>query len=123
MYYLDTMNDVVLWVESGIKCALLNMQMDLIRSDTIKMFPIQENGIKNYIQLAYANNCSNYTLEILKNYLLMFLPTLYNLYKVVKNPKWNPYTDLTVEKTETGYKYKYIDLSNLKYTVDHISES
>lgn len=48
----------------------------------------------------------------------VFLPTLYHLYKVVKNPKWNPYADLTVEKTEKGYCYKYIDVSNLKYTID-----
>lgn len=45
----------------------------------------------------------------------VFLPTLYNLYKVVTNPKWNPYADLTIERTNEGFRYKYIDLSNLSY--------
>lgn len=47
----------------------------------------------------------------------VFLPTLYNLYKVVVNPKCNPFADLSVEKTKEGFRYKYIDLSNLCYTI------
>jgi hypothetical protein len=37
----------------------------------------------------------------------VFLPTLYNLYKVVKNTDFNPYADLSVEGKgkEVGYKY------------------
>jgi len=37
-----------------------------------------------------------------------FLPQLYKLYQVVKNPAYNPYTDLTVEGTGVAAKYKYI---------------
>jgi hypothetical protein len=37
-----------------------------------------------------------------------FLPQLYNLFKVVTNPKYNPYTDFTVEGKGANLKYKYI---------------
>ena len=39
----------------------------------------------------------------------VFLPTLYPLYKVVKNTKYNLFTDLSVEKVGNEYKYKYIN--------------
>lgn len=37
-----------------------------------------------------------------------FLPQLYELFKVVTNPKYNPYTDLTVEGKGDDMKYKFI---------------
>jgi len=37
-----------------------------------------------------------------------FLPQLYNLYKVVKNTKYNPFADLTLEVKGENAKYKYI---------------
>ena len=40
----------------------------------------------------------------------VFLPTLYSLYRVVTNTNYNPFADLSVEKTESGLKYKYINL-------------
>ncbi|MCF8094939.1 MAG: hypothetical protein K9J79_06210 [Desulfobacteraceae bacterium] len=38
----------------------------------------------------------------------VFLPTLYNLYKVVENPAINLFADLSLEKTGREAKYKYI---------------
>jgi len=37
-----------------------------------------------------------------------FLAPLYNLYKVVTNPNWNPFTDLSVEGQGENAQYKYI---------------
>lgn len=38
----------------------------------------------------------------------VFLPQLYNLYKVVTNTKYNPYADLSVEGIGAEVRYKYI---------------
>jgi hypothetical protein len=38
----------------------------------------------------------------------VFLPQLYGLYRVVKNTKYNPYSDLTVEGRGAAARYKYI---------------
>ncbi|QCX34413.1 hypothetical protein FDN13_12290 [Caloramator sp. E03] len=38
----------------------------------------------------------------------VFLPQLYNLYKVVKNTDYNPFADLTVEGKGKDLRYKYI---------------
>ncbi len=38
----------------------------------------------------------------------VFLPQLYNLYKVVTNTDYNPYADLTVEGSGKNVKYTYI---------------
>lgn len=38
----------------------------------------------------------------------VFLPQLYNLYKVVTNTKYNPFADLTVEGKGKDLRYKYI---------------
>lgn len=38
----------------------------------------------------------------------VFLPQLYQLYKVVKNTDYNPYTDLSVEGKGENIRYKYM---------------
>lgn len=38
----------------------------------------------------------------------VFLPTLYPLYQAVKNTQYNPYTDLSIQKTSNDCRYKYI---------------
>lgn len=38
----------------------------------------------------------------------VFLPTLYNLYKVVDNTDYNPFADLTVVGSGAALRYKYI---------------
>jgi hypothetical protein len=40
----------------------------------------------------------------------VFLPTLYTLYRVVKNTAYNPFTDLSIEQKENGFRYKYITI-------------
>jgi hypothetical protein len=39
----------------------------------------------------------------------VFLPDLYNLYKVVKNNDFNPFADLSVEGHGKDLRYKYIN--------------
>lgn len=68
LHYLDNMADVVLWVESGMRCAVLNMEMDLVRSDAIKMFPFGDDRKINDIELAFKENNKNFALDLLKNY-------------------------------------------------------
>jgi hypothetical protein len=38
----------------------------------------------------------------------VFLPSLYNLYKVVSNTAYNPFTDLTVERRGGVVRYAHI---------------
>ncbi|MCB1338193.1 MAG: hypothetical protein KDK10_12330 [Maritimibacter sp.] len=38
----------------------------------------------------------------------VFLPTLHSLYKVVTDPRRNPFTDLSVEGTGRGARYRFI---------------
>ena len=38
----------------------------------------------------------------------VFLPALYPLYQVVKNTDYNPYADLSIEKSQNKFRYKYI---------------
>ncbi|SHJ25561.1 LysR family transcriptional regulator [Parasporobacterium paucivorans] len=68
LHFLDSMDDVVLWVESGMRCALLNMEMDLVRSDSLKMYPFEDGRDDNFIELAYLDENKNFALDLLKNY-------------------------------------------------------
>ncbi|MGD9210029.1 MAG: hypothetical protein PVI90_04605 [Desulfobacteraceae bacterium] len=56
-------------------------------------------------KLNWADHCE----EEIGNW-AVFLPSLYSLYQVVTNTKYNPYTDLSVEKKENSIKYKYINI-------------
>ena len=53
--------------------------------------------------LIWADHC----MEEIGNW-ANFLPPLYELFKVVKNTRYNPYTDLTVEGKGNNMHYKYI---------------
>jgi hypothetical protein len=53
--------------------------------------------------LVWAKHCG----EEIGNW-AAFLPQLFNLYKVITNPTYNPYTDFTVEGKGENIKYKYI---------------
>jgi hypothetical protein len=37
-----------------------------------------------------------------------FLPQLYNLYRVIKNTEYNPFTDLSTERRDKAVKYRYM---------------
>lgn len=41
----------------------------------------------------------------------VFLPDIYRLFSVVKNPKYNPYTDLSVIGQSRDARYQYVDES------------
>jgi len=68
LHFLDSMDDVILWVESGMRCALLNMDMDLVRSDSLKMFPFEDGRDDDFIELGFKEENKNFALNLLKNY-------------------------------------------------------
>lgn len=68
LHFLESMADVVLWVESGMRCAVLNMDMDLKRSEALKMFPFDDERNVNDIRLAFKEDNKNFALDLLKNY-------------------------------------------------------
>ncbi|MGD9475846.1 MAG: LysR family transcriptional regulator [Eubacteriaceae bacterium] len=68
LHFLDSMADVVLWVESGLRCAVLNVDMDLRRSEAVKLFPFEDMREVNNIELAYSNDNHNFALTLLKDY-------------------------------------------------------
>ncbi|WKY48181.1 LysR family transcriptional regulator [Eubacteriaceae bacterium ES3] len=41
LHFLESMADVLLWVESGMRCALLNTDMVLKHSDVVKIYPFE----------------------------------------------------------------------------------
>ena len=55
-------------------------------------------------KLNWAAHCE----EEISNW-AVFLPTLYPLYQVVKNTRYNPFTDLSIEKKGDKVRYKYIE--------------
>ncbi|WP_432407447.1 hypothetical protein [Wukongibacter sp. M2B1] len=63
----------------------------------IKKLESEEDG------LIWATHCE----EEIGNW-GVFLPQLYNLYRVVKNTEYNPYADLSLEGKGKDLKYKYI---------------
>ncbi len=66
-HFTATMKDAILWVESGQKCALLNMEMQIADSKLIKMYPLADPE-PNYIQLAFHKDTSNYAIHLLQEY-------------------------------------------------------
>lgn len=68
LHFLESMADTVLWVESGMRCAVLNMDMNLKRSDTIKMYPIEDDTELLNIELAFRGDNNNFALNLLKNF-------------------------------------------------------
>jgi hypothetical protein len=54
------------------------------------------------IEIVWAEHCS----EEIGNW-AVFLPRLYDLYRVFENPEHNPYTDRSVEWSAGGVRYAH----------------
>lgn len=63
-HFVDTMEDAILWVEAGIKCALLNTGMNIMRSEQVRVFPLDELPPMHAV-LAWNPANSNFALPIM----------------------------------------------------------
>ncbi|MCD8149522.1 MAG: LysR family transcriptional regulator [Clostridiales bacterium] len=68
LHFADNMQDVLLWVESGQECALLNMSMKLIDNPMIKMYPF-DDPYPNYIQLGCLKTNHNPMISVALSFL------------------------------------------------------
>lgn len=70
-HFVDTMEDAILWVEAGVKCALLNDGMNIMDSDQVKIY-YQNELPPMHAVLAWNPENTNFTLPLLidwyKNY-------------------------------------------------------
>lgn len=67
-YFTPVMRDALFWVESGQKCALLNMEMQIVDSPGVKMYPI-EPFEETVVQLAIPKGGFNIAVGILLDFL------------------------------------------------------
>lgn len=65
-YFTTSMKDAALWVESGKKCALINMEMQVADSPDVKMYPFEDQDC--YIQLASKIGNENMALRLLREF-------------------------------------------------------
>lgn len=66
-HFVDTMDDAILWVEAGLKCALLNDGMTIVKSDAVKVVPLTDLPPMNAV-LAWNPQNNNFALPILLDY-------------------------------------------------------
>lgn len=66
-YFTTSMKDAMLWVESGKKCAIINMDMTVAKSKHVKMYPFKEDT-HFCIQLAAKPGNENYAVHLLNEY-------------------------------------------------------
>lgn len=75
-FYADTMEDAILWIESGLKCAILNTEMSLIHSSAVKMYPFTEIEPEDtWIQAVYSTLNQNFALAFVIKYLQENFPS------------------------------------------------
>ena len=66
-HFVDKMEDAILWVESGIKCALFNTGMNIMHSAQIKIVPLDDLP-PMYAVLAWNPGNSNFALPMITNW-------------------------------------------------------
>ena len=66
-YFVDTMEDAILWVEAGIKCALLNTGMNIMRSEQVRIVPLGDLPPMHAV-LAWNPGNSNFALPLLTDW-------------------------------------------------------
>lgn len=66
-YFTETMEDAILWVESGLRCALFNTGMTVMHSDKIRSFPLPELPPMHGLLCWHPQN-TNFALKILTDY-------------------------------------------------------
>lgn len=67
-YFADTMEDVILWVEAGKKCAIFNTGMKIIRSEAVRAVLLPD-WPPSEVMLAWHKDNQNEALSLLVNYL------------------------------------------------------
>ncbi len=70
LYFVPSMANVLLWLESGCKCALLNMEMQIADNPNIKMIKMPYDTSEHYVQMAYNVKNENFALKIMEDYYL-----------------------------------------------------
>ncbi len=69
-FYVDTMENAILWVQSGLKIAILNTKMALTASSEVKTYPMTEvDHHENYIQAVSSRNNQNIALNFAWDFL------------------------------------------------------
>ena len=68
LYYVDSMDTVNLWLESGQKCALLNDQMQIYDYTEIRKLDFAPPFGACYVQAGYIRNNDNFAVKITLNY-------------------------------------------------------
>lgn len=66
-YFVDKMEDAILWVESGVKCALFNTGMSIVNSESVRNIVLNELPPME-IMLCYHPQNTNFALPILLQY-------------------------------------------------------
>lgn len=66
-YFVDSMEDAILWVEAGIRCAIFNTGMNIMNSKTVKVVSLPELPSMNAMLAWYKEN-DNDSLSLLINY-------------------------------------------------------
>lgn len=67
LHYVPSMANVLLWLESGLRCAILNMEMSLNDSSTARIIPL-ENRNSTFVQMAWAQNSRKNSVRLAKQY-------------------------------------------------------
>ena len=65
--FFSSMKDVLLWIESGAKCAILNLEMQIVDSALVKVYPFRAEEDTN-IQIASLRENHNIALQLLYEY-------------------------------------------------------
>ena len=69
-FYADTMEDAILWVKSGLKCAIFNTAMSFIRSPSVKYYKLEElKGRKSLIQVVWRSGNDYIALSLAADHL------------------------------------------------------
>ena len=64
------MEDAILWVKSGLKCAIFNTAMSFIRSPSVKYYKLEElKGRKSLIQAVWRSGNDNIALSLAADHL------------------------------------------------------
>lgn len=66
LFFVDSVEETLLRVETSDRCALLNMQLDIAKSDRVKMFPVEEDDSKLFFSLAWHKGNDNIGLQYLR---------------------------------------------------------
>lgn len=66
-YYVDSMADVNLWLETGLKCAVLNLDMQVVDSPCVRMERMPYDTSEHFVQMAYSVHNDNWVWDFVKD--------------------------------------------------------